>query len=65
MAQINRAAMALCAGLGEEQLGWRAAPGAPKVGEKFYQEMAPKVAMDRVEILSVTEKVTVPAGIRK
>ncbi|HJZ96939.1 MAG TPA: hypothetical protein VKE70_10575 [Candidatus Solibacter sp.] len=37
-------------------------PAAPKVGQKFYQEQAPKVGMDRIEILSTTEKVTVSAG---
>ncbi len=37
-------------------------PAAPKVGQKFYQEMAPKVAMDRVEIASMNEAVEVPAG---
>jgi hypothetical protein len=37
-------------------------PGKPKVGDRYYQELAPKVAMDRAEILSVTEKLTVPAG---
>jgi hypothetical protein len=37
-------------------------PGKPKVGDRFYQELAPKVAMDRAEVLSVTEKLTVPAG---
>jgi hypothetical protein len=37
-------------------------PAAPKVGQKFYQEVAPKVAMDRVEIASVSETVQVPAG---
>jgi hypothetical protein len=37
-------------------------PAAPKVGQKFYQELAPKVAMDRVEIVSTSEAVTVPAG---
>src|SRR4029078_7114428 len=30
-------------------------PGKPKVGDKFYQEIAPKVAMDRVEIVSTDE----------
>ena len=29
---------------------------------KFYQELAPKVAMDRFEIVSTTEKKKVPAG---
>jgi hypothetical protein len=33
-----------------------------RVGDRYYQELAPKVAMDRAEILSVTEKLTVPAG---
>jgi hypothetical protein len=37
-------------------------PAAPKVGQKFYQEIAPKVAMDRVEIASVSETAEVPAG---
>ena len=40
-------------------------PGQPKVGERFYQEMAPGVAMDRAEVVSVTEKVKVPAGTFK
>ena len=37
-------------------------PGTPKVGDKFYQEIAPKVAMDRVEIVSTDETVKTPAG---
>jgi hypothetical protein len=37
-------------------------PGKPKVGEKFYQEIAPKVAMDRVEVVSTDETVKTPAG---
>jgi hypothetical protein len=37
-------------------------PATPKVGQKFYQELAPKVAMDRVQIVSTDETVTVPAG---
>ncbi|MCX6627371.1 MAG: hypothetical protein NTW28_07050 [Candidatus Solibacter sp.] len=37
-------------------------PGAPKPGQRFYQEHAPGVAMDRFEILSVSEKVITPAG---
>jgi hypothetical protein len=37
-------------------------PAKAQVGERFYQEIAPKKAMDRCEITSVTEKVTVPAG---
>jgi hypothetical protein len=34
----------------------------PKVGDKFYQEIAPKVAMDRVEVVSIDETVKTPAG---
>ena len=37
-------------------------PGKPKVGDRFYQEIAPKVALDRVEIVSVDETVKTPAG---
>ena len=37
-------------------------PGRPKVGDKFYQEIAPKVALDRVEVVSIDETVTTPAG---
>jgi hypothetical protein len=36
-------------------------PGKPKIGQRFYQERAPGVGMDRVEILS-EEKVVTPAG---
>jgi hypothetical protein len=37
-------------------------PAKPIVGQAFYQEIAPKVAMDRVEIVSTTETVKTPAG---
>jgi len=37
-------------------------PAAPTVGAKFYQEIAPKVAMDRVEVVSTNETVKTPAG---
>jgi hypothetical protein len=37
-------------------------PARPRAGQKFYQEQAPAVAMDRVEIASITEKLNVPAG---
>lgn len=37
-------------------------PGTPRVGDKFYQEIAPEVAMDRAEIVSLDETVTTPAG---
>ena len=40
-------------------------PGKPKVGERYQQEVAPGLAMDRAEVVSVTEKVKVPAGTFK
>lgn len=36
--------------------------GKPRVGQKYYQEVAPKVAMDRAENVSLTETMEVPAG---
>lgn len=37
-------------------------PGAPKPGMKYYQEIAPGVAMDRAEVVSLTETCETPAG---
>jgi hypothetical protein len=37
-------------------------PGQPKVGQRFFQEQAPGVGMDRIEIKSASEKLTTPAG---
>ena len=37
-------------------------PAKPSVGERFYQEIAPKIAMDRVEIVSTDATVKTPAG---
>ena len=37
-------------------------PGKPKVGQRFYQEQAPGVGMDRAEIISLEEKMSTPAG---
>jgi hypothetical protein len=37
-------------------------PGKPAVGMRFYQELAKGVAMDRSEIVSLTEKITTRAG---
>lgn len=34
----------------------------PRLGDRFYQEVAPKVAMDRVEVISNTESLKTPAG---
>jgi hypothetical protein len=37
-------------------------PGTPRAGDRYYQEIAPKVAMDRVEIVSTDETLKTPAG---
>jgi len=37
-------------------------PGDPLLGARFYQEVAPKVAMDRAQIVSLNTSVTTPAG---
>jgi hypothetical protein len=37
-------------------------PGAPKSKMRYYQEIAPGVAMDRAEIVSLDETCTTPAG---
>jgi hypothetical protein len=37
-------------------------PGNPTVGMKYYHEVAPGLAEDRAEVLSISETVTVPAG---
>lgn len=37
-------------------------PGKPVVGMKYYQEVAPGVAMDRAEVLSVDDTINTPAG---
>ena len=37
-------------------------PSRPLLGARFYQEVAPGVAMDRVEIVSDSESVKTPAG---
>ncbi|MFN0300076.1 MAG: hypothetical protein ACKVQU_06945 [Burkholderiales bacterium] len=37
-------------------------PGNPKVGMKHYQEIAPAIAMDRAEIISLDETCQTPAG---
>ena len=40
-------------------------PGTPTLKAKYYQEVAPGVAMDRAEIVSVTETIVTPAGTFK
>ena len=37
-------------------------PGIPKQGMKYCQEIAPGVAMDRAEVVSLTESLETPAG---
>jgi hypothetical protein len=37
-------------------------PGKPRVGQRFYEERAPGVGMDRAEIVSDSERVTTAAG---
>jgi len=36
--------------------------GNPKVGIRYYQELAPKIAMDRAEIISLDDELDTPAG---
>jgi len=38
-------------------------PGTPVVGACYYQEIAPEVAMDRAEIVSITEALKTPSGV--
>jgi uncharacterized membrane protein YkoI len=37
-------------------------PGTPLLGGRYYQEIAPGVGMDRIEVLSLNEKAVTPAG---
>ena len=37
-------------------------PGKPRVGMKYYQEVAPGVAMDRAEIVSLNHTLQTPAA---
>ena len=37
-------------------------PGVPLIGGRHYQEIAPGVALDRAEIISINDSLTVPAG---
>lgn len=40
-------------------------PGSILLGARYYQEVAPDVAMDRAEIISMTETMETPAGVFK
>jgi hypothetical protein len=42
-----------------------AMPGTPKVGMKYYQELAPDIAMDRAEVISISETFETSAGTFK
>ena len=37
-------------------------PGTPIVGMKYYQEIAPGIAMDRAEVINLNETLKTPAG---
>ena len=37
-------------------------PGEPTLNARYYQEIAPRVAMDRAEIVSLTDQLKTPAG---
>ena len=37
-------------------------PGKPEMGMKYYQEIAPGVAMDRAEIINLNDQLSTPAG---
>lgn len=37
-------------------------PGTPLLGARYYQEVAPKVAMDRAEVKSLSDTLETPAG---
>jgi hypothetical protein len=39
-----------------------AMPGTPAIGMRYYQEYAPRVALDRAAVVSLTERATTPAG---
>jgi hypothetical protein len=49
------------AGVGKAQVGLLL-PGKPHVGYRYYQEQAPGVTTDRVEIVSMTIALKTPAG---
>jgi hypothetical protein len=40
-------------------------PGLPLLGARYYQEVAPRVAMDRAEIVSLGDTRSTPAGVFK
>lgn len=49
------------AGVDEAKFGLMM-PGSPKVGQRYYQELAGKIARDRAEVVSLTATLVTPAG---
>ncbi|MBA3647083.1 MAG: hypothetical protein H0W62_00795 [Chitinophagales bacterium] len=47
---------------GEQNKAGLEMPGLPLLGSRFFQEIAPEVAMDRKEVISIGESYEVPAG---
>jgi hypothetical protein len=39
-----------------------AMPGQPRLGDRFYEELAPGKAMDRAEVVGIDDTVVTPAG---
>lgn len=37
-------------------------PASPRVGQMYYNELAPRIAMDRSEVISLADTVKTPAG---
>ena len=37
-------------------------PGTILLGSRYYQEIAPEVALDKAEIVSMNQTVSIPAG---
>ena len=50
------------AGVGGAQFGL-AMPGEPLLKARYYQEIAPKVAMDRAEVAALNASIPTPAGV--
>jgi hypothetical protein len=49
------------AGVGSARFGLMM-PGLPLIGARYYQEIAPRVAMDRAQIVGLAGRITTPAG---
>jgi hypothetical protein len=59
--QISKHDGSWLAGMGGNRAGLMMA-GSPRPGMRYYQEVAPNVAMDRAEIVSMNETCRTPAG---